>query len=83
MLNHATGVGLQAGHGAANVSVYFYNLFDRGGFEEGGGYALFDTEKDAVRRCYLDHKGDVSFGGSTVSKGKGEGDVRLSLLSRA
>jgi hypothetical protein len=29
------------------MAVYFYNLFDRGGFEEGGGYTLFDTENNA------------------------------------
>jgi hypothetical protein len=44
VFNHASGISLETRHGAANVAVYFYNLFDGRGFEEGGGYALFDTE---------------------------------------
>jgi len=49
VLNHASGISLKARHSAANVAVYFYNLFDGRGFEEGGGYALFDTEDNAFR----------------------------------
>jgi hypothetical protein len=49
VLNHASGIGLETGHGTANVAVYFYNLFDRGGFEEGGGYTLFDAKNYAFR----------------------------------
>ena len=30
------------------MSVYFYDLFDAGGFEEGGGDAFLDAEDDAV-----------------------------------
>jgi hypothetical protein len=44
VLDHASGVGLETGHGAADVAVYFYDFFDGGGFEESGGYALFDAE---------------------------------------
>lgn len=47
VLDHAAGVGLQAGHGAADVAVYLDDLFDGGGFEEGGGHALFDAEDHA------------------------------------
>ena len=35
------------------MRVYFDYLFDGGGFEEGGRYALFDAEEDAVGGCYL------------------------------
>ena len=48
VFDHGAGVGLQAGHGAADVRVYLYDLFDGGGLEEGGGHALFDAEEDAV-----------------------------------
>lgn len=48
VFDHGASVGLQAGHGAADMGVYFDNLFDGGGLEEGGGYALFDTEEDAM-----------------------------------
>ena len=44
VLDHAAGVGLEAGHGAADVAVDFDDFFDRGGFEEGGGNAFFDAE---------------------------------------
>lgn len=44
VLNHAAGVGLEPGHGAADVVVDFDNLFHRGGLEEAGGDALFDAE---------------------------------------
>lgn len=46
VLNHASGISLETGHGTANVAVYFHDLFDGGRFKEGGGYALFDTEDD-------------------------------------
>jgi len=52
MFDHGTGIGLQAGHGAADVLVDFDYLFDGGGFEEGGGYTLFDAEEDAMGCCY-------------------------------
>jgi hypothetical protein len=38
------------------VAVYFDDLFDGGGFEEGGGDALFDAEDDAVGGSYLLHR---------------------------
>jgi hypothetical protein len=40
VLDHAAGIGLQSGHGAANVAVNLYDLFHGRGFEEGGGYSL-------------------------------------------
>ena len=58
VFNHGAGVGLQAGHGAADVRVYFYDLFDGGGLEEGGGHALFDAEEDAMGG------GDLGWGGN-------------------
>lgn len=45
MLNHGASIGLQAGHCAADVGVDFDDLFNGGGFEEGGGDALFNTEE--------------------------------------
>jgi hypothetical protein len=53
VLDHASCIGLQAGHGAANVAVDFDNLLDGGGFEEGGGYALFYAEDYAFASRYL------------------------------
>ena len=53
VFDHGAGVGLQAGHGAADMLVDFDYFFDGGGFEEGGGYALFNAEEDAVGCCYL------------------------------
>lgn len=49
VFDHGASIGLQAGHGAADVGVYFDNLFDGGGLEECRGYALFDAEEDAMR----------------------------------
>lgn len=54
VLNHGAGVGLQAGHGAANVAVNLDNLFDGRGFEEGRRHALLDAEDDAFRGGYAD-----------------------------
>ena len=48
VFDHGARVGLQAGHGAADVGVDFDNLFDGRGLEEGGGDALFDAEEDAM-----------------------------------
>lgn len=47
VLNHGPGVGLETGHGAANVAVDLDNLLDGGGFEEGGGDSLFDSQDNA------------------------------------
>lgn len=44
MFNHAAGIGLETGHGATDVAIDLDDLFDRGGFEEGGGDSFFDTE---------------------------------------
>ncbi len=47
VLHHGPGVGLQPGHGAADVAVDLDDLFDRGGLEEGRGHALLDAEDHA------------------------------------
>lgn len=47
VLDHAAGVGLEAGHGGANVGVDFDNLLDGRGFQKGGGDAFFYAEDDA------------------------------------
>lgn len=51
VLNHGPCVGLEAGHGASDVAVDLDNLFDGGGFEEGGCDSLFDAEDDALGGC--------------------------------
>jgi hypothetical protein len=56
MLDHAACIRLEAGHGAADVAVYFDDFFDGGGFEEGGSDALFDAENYAIGGCYLECK---------------------------
>lgn len=53
MLDHRSCICLEPGHCAADVLVYLDDLFDAGGFEEGGGHALFDTKEDAIACCYL------------------------------
>jgi len=53
MLDHASCIGLQTRHGTSDVAVYFDNLLDGAGLEEGGGYALFDAEDDALAGCNL------------------------------
>lgn len=72
VLDHASRVGLQSGHGAANVGVYFYYLFDGRGDKEGGSDALFNAEEDAVRGCDLD--GAVVRGGFEEGRGFGGRD---------
>lgn len=47
VFDHGAGVGLETGHGAADVSVDFDDLLDGGGFEEGGGDAFFYAEDHA------------------------------------
>jgi hypothetical protein len=56
VLDHASCVSLESGHGAPDVSVYLYNLFNGAGFEEGGGYAFLDAEDYAFRGGDLDGK---------------------------
>lgn len=53
VLDHAACVSLEARHGTANVAVDFDNLFDGGGFEEGGGDAFFDAEDYTCGCCDL------------------------------
>ena len=86
VFNHGAGVGLQAGHGAADVRVYFYDLFDGGGLEEGGGHALFDAEEDTVGGGDLGQRGNCQRRGGLfyleVGLGrKGIACVRRLLLS--
>ena len=66
VFNHGAGVGLQAGHGAADVRVYFYDLFDGGGLEEGGGHALFDAEEDTVGGGDLGQRGNCQRKGGFI-----------------
>jgi hypothetical protein len=46
VLDHGPRIGLQAGHGAADMPVNLDDFFDARGFKEGGCYSLFDTEDD-------------------------------------
>ena len=75
VFDHGASVGLQTGHGAADVGVYFDNLFDGGGLEEGRGHALFDTKEDSMG------SGDLEKGLSGDSRRKGTPCVRRWLLS--
>ena len=53
VFDHASCVGLQARHGAADVAVDFDNLLDGARLEEGRGYALFYAEDYAFACRYL------------------------------
>lgn len=57
VLDHGAGVGLEAGHGAANVAVNLDNLLDRRRLEEGRGDALLDAEDDALGGGDADSRG--------------------------
>lgn len=71
MLDHGPGVGLQAGHGAADMAVDFDDFFNRGGFEERTGYALFYADYHAIAGSYLGEW--VSRGGIFAGVGLGGG----------
>jgi hypothetical protein len=43
VLKHAASVGLETGHGAADVSVDFDDLLNGGGLQEGRCYALLNA----------------------------------------
>jgi hypothetical protein len=43
MVNHGAGIGCEARHGAANVSVDLDDFFNRGGFKEDRGDPFFDA----------------------------------------
>jgi hypothetical protein len=58
------------------VAVDFDNLLDGAGLEEGGGYALFDTEDYALASCDL-NMCEYDVGGNEEA-----GCVRLLLLNR-
>ena len=49
VLDHGPRIGLQPAHRAPDVSVDLQDLLHGRGFEEGGGYALFDAEDHAFR----------------------------------
>lgn len=53
VLDHGPGVGLQAGHGAANMAIDFDDFLDRGGFEKWTGYTFFYADYDAIAGSYL------------------------------
>ena len=54
VLNHRSGIGLETGHGAADVAVDLDDFLDRGGLKEGGRHALLDAEDDAFGGCDAD-----------------------------
>jgi hypothetical protein len=54
MLDHGASVGLETGHGAADVGVDFDDFLNGGGYEERGGDALLNAEENAVGCCNLD-----------------------------
>lgn len=56
VLDHAASIGLQPGHGAADVPVDLDDLLDGRGLEEGGGDALLDAEDDALRGSDADSR---------------------------
>jgi hypothetical protein len=62
VLDHAAGIGLQTGHGTADVAVDFDNLLHRAGFEERRGHALFYAEDYAFACCYLLYCELIRFG---------------------
>ena len=59
VVDHGTGVGCEAGHGASEVTVDFHDFFDGAGFEEWGLDAFLDGEDDA-------------FGGADADSGRAE-----------
>ena len=76
VLDHGAGVGLEAGHGTANVAVDLYNLLDGGGLEEGGGDALLDAEDDAFGG------GDADCGGAELDGFEGVFDLEEATFGR-
>jgi hypothetical protein len=69
VLNHGPRVGLEPAHGAANMAVNLDNLLDRRRFEQRRGYALLDTQDDALRG------GDADGGGAELDCLKGVFDL--------
>lgn len=59
VLDHTSCVSLETAHCAADVSVDLDDFLDGGGFEEGGGYALFDAEDYAFARCDLRYRSET------------------------
>jgi hypothetical protein len=57
VLDHGAGIGLETGHGTANVAVDLDNLLDGGSLEEGRGNALLDTEDDTLGGGHADGRG--------------------------
>lgn len=57
VFDHGAGIGLETGHGTANVAVDLDNLLDGGSLEEGRGNALLDTKDDTLGGGYADGRG--------------------------
>lgn len=57
VLDHGARIGLQPRHGASDVAVDLDDLFDGGGFEEGGGDTFLDAEDDTAACCDADGGG--------------------------
>lgn len=53
MFDQVTSIGLQTGHGAANMLVNLDDLFNGGRLEEGRGDTLLDAEDYTFRCRYL------------------------------
>jgi len=53
MFDHASGIGLQSGHSAANVAVNLDDLFDRGSFKKGRCHTLLYTKNNTLASCNL------------------------------
>jgi hypothetical protein len=54
MIDHRSGIGCEATHGAAEMGIDFHDLLDTGGFEEGRLDTLFYAEDDAFGCLYPD-----------------------------
>ena len=74
VLDHGAGIGLQAGHGAANMAVNLDNLLDRRRLEQGRGDALLDSQDDALRG------GDADGGGAELDGLEGVFDLEEAAL---
>lgn len=54
VLDQVAGIGLQTGHGTADVLINFNDLLDGRRFEQRGCDALLNTEDHTLGGCYLD-----------------------------
>ena len=53
VLNQVAGIGLQTGHGTADVLIDFDDLLDGRRFEQRRCNALLNTKDDTLGCCYL------------------------------